>query len=266
MLGARIGGGSGGRGATGAATGRCAAPGRLILGALAGALVGALLGGCPAADEGAPDGGGADQSVEDRDLSGGGDSDLRGGADLTGVAGTGDCASNADCPGGRCVELTPGGYRVCATPPIEATRCTGFPGEQCCTSADCDSGRCYASPLVPVCSGILPQPRNVCGADQCGMDAACPANAPVCVPAGALGYKVRACMAASCLLDADCKAAPGGRCAPVANPCCSASLGLYCRYPNEGCRSNADCARGYCDVEGGRSRCFPGAPRCPVAH
>src|SRR5262245_38212207 len=52
----------------------------------------------------------------------------------------GDCSSDAECPNGKCIELAPGGYKVCAHMPNEAKQCT-MPTppvpDQCCTSADC---------------------------------------------------------------------------------------------------------------------------------
>jgi hypothetical protein len=150
------------------------------------------------------------------------------------------------------------------TPPAIAVDCASAL-DQCCATKPCANGEaCYAGPLVPVCSGMAQEPYNRCAMDQCSQDADCVAS-QICAPAGTLGMKIRTCVAARCKLDADCTAAPGGVCAPVAEPCCGTSAGLACVYPSGGCRSSADCASSeYCDVVGDTASCQPGAPVCPV--
>lgn len=184
-----------------------------------------------------------------------------GSADLLARKNSGDCDTDRDCAGGRCVELSPGGYRVCAQPVTEATSCPGRGPDACCKTADCTTGACYEWPLSPYCGGAFPVPHNVCAEEGCATLADCGAGA-VCVPKGALGYKVRACLPARCLRDSDCTAAAGGTCAPIRKPCCSGTYGLYCVYPG-GCRSSADCAGGYCDVTGDTTKCQTGVPPCP---
>src|SRR5262245_17760074 len=43
----------------------------------------------------------------------------------------GDCVTDADCNGSMCVEVTKGGFKVCLSPPPEATQCAnpGGPDE-----------------------------------------------------------------------------------------------------------------------------------------
>lgn len=180
-----------------------------------------------------------------------------------GFGGSGDCHGDADCPGGVCVEVTPGGFRVCQTPPMKATVCSS-PLDQCCAAQPCaGSEPCYAGPLVPLCSGAAMESYNQCAADQCAQDADC-AQGQFCAQAGTLGVLIRACLPAGCKVDADCAATPGGVCAPVADPCCGFTVGLSCVYPQGGCRSNADCApTQFCDVEGSGAYCVNGVPLCP---
>lgn len=209
--------------------------------------------------------------------SGSGSSSSGGGMDagLTTISGTstgtggapaahGDCVSDVDCPGGACVELTPGGFRVCQTPPEKATLC-GSAFDQCCAGMPCpDDQPCYAGPLVPYCAGVPMEPYNQCAVDQCAQDADC-AQGQICGTAGALGQQIRACVSAGCKVDADCASAPGGVCAPIAEPCCGTLAGLYCVYPNGGCRSNADCdPASFCQITGASATCQPGGPVCPL--
>lgn len=196
------------------------------------------------------------------DGPGGGGLDLRGGP-----KNSGDCVSDAECAPGRCVEVTPGGFRTCTVPPVEVTSCPDGRGmfDECCKSSDCRAGKCYAWPLSPYCGGARPIEHNVCGADMCAGDRDCKAMS-ICVPAGALDRKVRQCMDVSCRLDTDCAAKAGGVCAPVQNPCCAGVAGLYCVYPGGGCRKSSDCARDqYCNIEGGVANCKAGRPICPLA-
>lgn len=176
----------------------------------------------------------------------------------------GDCASDGDCPGGACVELTPGGFRVCQTPPEKATIC-GSAFDQCCAGMPCPNNEpCYTGPLVPYCAGIPMEPYNQCAVDQCAQDADC-ASGQICGVAGTLGQLIRACVPAGCKTDADCAAAPGGICAPITEPCCNTFAGLYCVYPDVGCRSNADCdPSSFCQITGSSATCQPGGPVCPA--
>jgi hypothetical protein len=182
------------------------------------------------------------------------------------IPNSGDCDSDDDCPGGTCVELTPGGFRVCATPPTEATMCTGSGFDSCCTTAECAEGICYESPLVPFCAGVVMEPHNECGVDQCAKDADCMngESGGACVPAGALGFKVAACISAACRHDTDCADEPGGICATIEEPCCGTTAGLFCVYPSDGCRTSSECADGYCSVNGDRTECVAGQPLCPA--
>lgn len=176
----------------------------------------------------------------------------------------GDCASDADCPGGHCVAVTPGGFRVCLIPPTPAAAC-GSQLDQCCPDQPCAGGEaCLPSPLVPLCVGIAMEPHNQCATDQCSDDKDCGA-AQICAPAGTLGRRIRACLPAGCKTDSDCTAGVGGVCAPVQEPCCNNVAGLYCRYPGTGCRKNGDCpSTQYCDVSSGAAVCTTGSPLCPL--
>lgn len=176
---------------------------------------------------------------------------------------SGDCDVDADCPGGTCVALTPGGYRVCRTPPVEATTC-GEPGiDQCCTSADCTTGACYLGPIVRSCGGAVRLPFNECASDMCADDGDCGTD-QICAPAGTFA-PVAYCVAGSCHHDADCTAEAGGECVVARDPCCSIPTGLVCAYASDGCRTSADCTMGYCTNDGVRARCVnDGGPFCPL--
>ena len=187
-----------------------------------------------------------------------------GAADSGAAPNSGDCRTSSDCPGGTCVELAAGGFRICRLPPVEATACLS-PGapDDCCKTSDCATGKCFETPIAPFCAGVQMQPHNVCASDACKTAKDCSAG-ELCAPAGVLGFKVARCMPASCVYDSDCTDSAGGRCAPVQNPCCGSTMGLLCVYPGA-CRSSADCASGsYCAQDGKRSKCVPGAPACPA--
>jgi hypothetical protein len=162
------------------------------------------------------------------------------------------------------VALTPGGFRVCQTPPQKATVC-GVPAlDQCCAGMPCaDNAPCYAGPLVPLCAGIPMPAHNQCAVDQCSQDADCAAG-QLCGLAGTLGAEIRSCVPAACKVDGDCAASAGGVCAPVNEPCCGVSAGLSCVYPIGGCRRNDDCGpMAYCQVTGAAATCQTGSPVCP---
>jgi hypothetical protein len=194
---------------------------------------------------------------------------LRDGAsDRTGLTNSGDCLTASDCGGDPCVELIPGGYRVCVAPVPEATTCS-TPAGACCKSTDCPSqgqgpGKCILGPVEPACGGPVVVPTNVCAADACTSASDCTGANPICVPAGALDRKAARCLTGGCRFDRDCTAEPGGICVPVANPCCDAVLGLFCVYA-DGCRSNANCMTGsYCATDATHAYCKVGAPVCPL--
>jgi hypothetical protein len=195
-----------------------------------------------------------------------------GGTSVGGGVGTGGAPANSgDCTldrstcgaNSRCVEITPGGYRVCTTHFPEATSCSG--AQECCQSSDCKAGAtCYPTPLAPTCGGIVMIDSNVCASDMCASDADCGAT-EICVPAGTLDRKVRMCVPHGCHRDTDCNAATGGVCAPVSGGCCSGGIGLYCVYPGVGCRKNADCASGNCTIDSkGASQCSTSRLVCPL--
>jgi hypothetical protein len=178
---------------------------------------------------------------------------------------SGDCLTNNDCmPNGKCVEVAPGGFRLCQFPVTEATMCMS-PQDECCTSATCTMGaKCFAAPIVPICAGVVMQPRNQCASDECTTNGDC-TNGGVCMPAGTFGNKVAACLAAKCTKDTDCTAKPGGKCGTVEDPCCHTTTGLYCIYAGN-CRKDSDCAPGnYCGPDAsGQPVCQQGGPICPA--
>ena len=180
---------------------------------------------------------------------------------------SGDCDSAGDCPGADCVELTPGGYRVCSTPVMDATSCTGGGGitlDQCCDTGECAPGsRCVNSSGVPFCGGAFMEPRNLCYADQCGADSEC-GTGRLCLPAEVFGFPYRRCTSAGCRADADCSDSPGGQCVPVQNPCCGIPIGLGCAYPDT-CRDSSDCPSGWCDIgPDGNTFCQSRSMECPL--
>jgi hypothetical protein len=179
---------------------------------------------------------------------------------------SGDCKTDADCAGSKCVELTPGGFKVCEEVLVPAMVCS-TPFDECCGSVKpCPAGQtCYGGPLLPYCGGAQMLPHNQCAQDQCASDAMC-MGSQICLPSAVLGRKERACFPAACKHDSDCTGGPGGQCAPVNDPCCNSATGLFCVYAG-GCRKNADCPQGsFCspDVPAGSASCQPGAPVCPA--
>jgi hypothetical protein len=198
-----------------------------------------------------------------------------GGAGATGGGGvgggsTGDCATEADCGGAPCAEVTPGGFKVCLSSPPEATACgANQPQDQCCTSADCSKGKCYLSTSFPYCGGPAMAEYNLCAADQCASAADCKGDLPaICTPAGAFGWPVRECVVALCETNADCNAKQNGYCAPVNTTCCNVPAGLACVYPG-GCRADADCASDgskHCELDQSSKSgvCKDGPALCPA--
>jgi hypothetical protein len=122
----------------------------------------------PAVMDGGADGGGSDGGGSDGGGSDGGGSD-GGGSDGGGSTARGDCASTTDCPaGGMCIELVPGGYRVCQVPPVEATSCEAGRSDECCNGSECATGDCFLGPIRRFCGGAKRLPlqrvhdRSVC--------------------------------------------------------------------------------------------------------
>lgn len=182
----------------------------------------------------------------------------------SGILPTGDCESSAECGGAECLELTPGGWQSCVERPVEATSCQEPSYDECCHSGQCESGSCLVAPVVPYCGGPQPLEYNVCATDQCTSDSDCADWGGICLPAPMLGRKVRACMYAACQVNADCTKEPGGYCAPVQDPCCGSPSGLYCVYPSNGCRSDGDCASGWCVPTEDEGICQAEPPACPA--
>jgi hypothetical protein len=175
----------------------------------------------------------------------------------------GDCDSDADCAAGaHCIELVPGGYRVCRETPTEATACDAEKFDECCDTSDCATGACYLGPIRAFCGGPVPVSSNVCASDECATDADC-TDGNVCAPAGTFA-PVATCTYAACRLDTDCTAESGGHCVVAHDSCCDAPVGLLCTYDDDACRSDSDCVSGYCGNDGTRARCTTGIPICPL--
>lgn len=181
----------------------------------------------------------------------------------SGGGGSSDCNVGADCPSGSCVEVVPGGFHVCQTVPVEQTMCSGV-DDECCESSECPGGAaCILGPLVPMCGGPRQIAHNQCAIDQCEKDGDCSAQ-QFCCPAGTLDRQVRACVFAACQHDFDCRQEAGGICAPVKEPCCNNTAGLFCVYPNGGCRESGECGPDqYCAILGNEAACVQGSPQCP---
>lgn len=198
-----------------------------------------------------------------------------GGGGTGGTVPSGDCTTDAQCNGGKCSEVTPGGYKICLKSPAEAVAChpPGGPiDDLCCTSADCSGGgKCWNTADVPYCGGAVPAEYNACLADACQDDGGCQTVGGVqqiCAPAGAFGQPVRACVVAYCKTDAACTAKPGGHCVPVASPCCSTPAGFACVYPG-GCKEQSDCGNDgmqHCEIDAASHQgvCVPGPAACPA--
>lgn len=194
-----------------------------------------------------------------------------------GVKGSaGRCATDADCGvDGRCVELAPGGYRVCSHPPPPPEECTdaGSLPDECCGT--CSGGTCT---LVTSCGGAFINPHNECVAPACTTNADCGANG-ICLPSGVGSPYGRTCMTMNeCIRHADCVAAPGGVCALLGmtgpRPKCGPwtcpggastelAYGLACIYGSD-CAGDQDCPNGHCETSGGHLTCMPGLrAACP---
>ena len=179
---------------------------------------------------------------------------------------SGDCNSSDECPGSTCVEVSPGGFRVCKQIFEEALFCQDeISGtDECCSTIDCQEGACFDSQQAqPICAGVPPLARNVCGVDDCDADADCGAGF-LCTQPGTFDSALRHCVAVSCTQDRDCKDERDGSCAPIEEGCCGLTVTLACTYPSDGCRSDGDCgAERICEIEAGRARCVAGQRACP---
>lgn len=191
----------------------------------------------------------------------------------------GRCTSAKDCDGDPCVELVPGGFKVCSHPAGPPQACvdagaTPWPDE-CCGSCPGAHSTCT---LAVRCGGAYMAPHNVCVTDECQTNADCTGTRPVCLPSGVRSDH-RTCLADNeCLTDADCKAAPNGACVLAgsvgpAGSCRSFTCGgatvdpidgaLRCVY-GASCTDDADCPGGHCEESGGTLRCAAGArSTCP---
>jgi hypothetical protein len=176
---------------------------------------------------------------------------------------SGDCDVDADCPGAKCVAVTPGGFRVCTTAVPEAMGCKS-PMDQCCSTESCTGdSKCFAK--LGTCD-IQGQYYNTCRKDECETDADCTIEGftELCVPAGVLQNGTSFCMNAVCYADKDCKEVPGGKCAPIFDGFIGIYVSLACIYPSDGCRSEKDCLGSQtCKIEGQRARCVNGTFDCP---
>ena len=201
-----------------------------------------------------------------------------GSADARANVRAGRCVKDGDCdPAGHCVELAPGGYRVCSYPPPAPEVCTNDPSgqDECCGT--CAVGACT---LQTSCGGAFIMPRNVCAISACSTNADCGGGA-ICLPTGVGSPYARTCMpAGECVRHSDCAASADGVCAlvgivgplslcgpwgcPGAASTQSAN-GLACVYGGE-CAGDEDCAKavGHCEKVGGRPVCRSGLRNvCP---
>jgi hypothetical protein len=200
--------------------------------------------------------------------SGGATASAGSGGALGGGAGgapnSGDCKADADCAGGKCVSLSPGGFRTCQVVVPLATTCNSS-SDECCTDGTqpCTTGRCVRGPLAPRCGGLLTS-GNVCATLGCTTNADCNDN-ETCVLAGTLDHLSNSCVPGGCRLDSDCKASPGGKCESVTPNCCTGASGLFCVYPTGGCRRNSDCPGGHCYIgaDNATAACVTGNGFCP---
>ncbi len=187
----------------------------------------------------------------------------------------GRCTKDVDCSdGGHCVELAPGGYRVCSYPPPAPEMCTNDPShmDECCGT--CPGGATCT--LQTSCGGAFILPRNVCALSECTTNAECGPGG-ICLPTGVGSPYSRTCMTtpSECVRHSDCTASPDGVCALVGTvgplSQCGPWLcpgggttqlanGLACIYGSE-CAGDEDCAKsgGHCEKIGGRPTCRPGA-------
>ena len=206
--------------------------------------------------------GGASAGSSGATASAGSGGALGGGAG--GAPNSGDCKADADCAGGKCVSLSPGGFRTCQVVVPLATTCNSS-SDECCTDGTqpCTTGRCVRGPLAPRCGGLLTS-GNVCATLGCTTNADCNDN-ETCVLAGTLDHLSNSCVPGGCRLDSDCKASPGGKCESVTPNCCTGASGLFCVYPTGGCRRNSDCPGGHCYIgaDNATAACVTGNGFCP---
>ena len=184
---------------------------------------------------------------------------------LGGTPNSGDCNVNADCSDGKCVELSPGGFRTCVIPVPAAMTCST--GDACCPTdpSTCPPNtECVLGPLAIYCGGPMMIPSNVCATSACKVNADCTGTNALCAPAGTLDRKANTCLTGGCLTDKQCTDVPGGKCEPVTSACCQGTVGLYCVYPGTGCRKNADCSAGHCQISGNTAACVGGALHCAL--
>jgi hypothetical protein len=191
-----------------------------------------------------------------------------GGAPSAGAPNSGDCKDDADCAsvGGKCVSLSPGGFRTCQVVVPLATTCNSG-SDECCTDGTepCVTGRCVRGPLGPHCGGPFPVSANVCATLGCTTNADCNDN-ETCILAGTLDHLSNSCVPGGCRVDSDCTVSAGGKCKSVTPNCCSGALGLYCVYPTGGCRTNSDCPGGHCFISADNvtAACVTGKATCPL--
>jgi hypothetical protein len=175
---------------------------------------------------------------------------------------SGDCDTDADCSGAKCVEVTPGGFRVCAAPVPSAMGCKSTL-DQCCSNENClGDKKCFAKFGYCEAQG---QYYNTCRSDACATDADCAFEdfSQICVPAGVLENGTSFCMDVLCKSDRECQAEPGGKCAPIFDGWIGVYIGLACVYPSDGCRSEKEClSTQSCKLVGQRTKCANGTFEC----
>ena len=160
-----------------------------------------------------------------------------------------ECDTDDECPDSRCIEIRPGGFRVCEQRWPHATECSSD-DDECCSDEDCprELPQCYHVSDLPPARLAGDPTGNICIGDGCQSDDDCAGMAQACtdggcvdvvkcVPAGTIGWPLGTCIPVDCDTDSDCS--NGYVCAPVEGACGGAP-NVMCVAPR-GCRRNADC-------------------------
>jgi hypothetical protein len=165
-----------------------------------------------------------------------------------------DCKSNIDCePDFACIRIPEevGAVRFCVDvgpKPFNDGACeSGMPlTTGCCADDSCIDNNVQGYCVdfnAGYCGGPPPLNINECRFDLCTTDNECGAE-NACVPGGVLGKIINTCTATFCKTDADCATRSGGQCRPLSDLSCGDTIGFYCTYEEDECRSNADCPNG----------------------
>lgn len=163
-----------------------------------------------------------------------------------------ECRKDSDCPPIQCLVppcdpvicvLGDRGFHRCQVqtrPALEACPEPNSPPGCCRNDSGCTNqpnGHCIPFSFE-YCGGPAPLPGNTCRFDECTSDAACTAR-----PNGfCTGGWPRTCQYGPCRTSADCNRMPGGTCVlATVNAGYCPRPAVFCRYPNDPCRTDADC-------------------------